>query len=146
MLCRSGNINEFEVTKTPTTSSSILPTPTSLFGRQAVLRFEEGTPKQKLTLQGDWNRDAWGATLRTTFYGSVLSPGTLADGSADSETGNRGIVDFEARRTFPMGVTLALGADNLFDVYPRQVPPNLNTRSEERRVGKECRSRWSPYH
>jgi len=25
-----------------------------------------------------------------------------------------------------------------------QVP--ITTRSEERRVGKECRSRWSPYH
>ena len=24
--------------------------------------------------------------------------------------------------------------------------PNLESRSEERRVGKECRSRWSPYH
>ena len=23
---------------------------------------------------------------------------------------------------------------------------NFTTRSEERRVGKECRSRWSPYH
>ena len=23
---------------------------------------------------------------------------------------------------------------------------SLNIRSEERRVGKECRSRWSPYH
>ena len=23
---------------------------------------------------------------------------------------------------------------------------NTSTRSEERRVGKECRSRWSPYH
>ena len=22
----------------------------------------------------------------------------------------------------------------------------IGTRSEERRVGKECRSRWSPYH
>ena len=22
----------------------------------------------------------------------------------------------------------------------------VNVRSEERRVGKECRSRWSPYH
>ena len=22
----------------------------------------------------------------------------------------------------------------------------INMRSEERRVGKECRSRWSPYH
>ena len=25
-------------------------------------------------------------------------------------------------------------------------PYDLNRRSEERRVGKECRSRWSPYH
>ena len=24
--------------------------------------------------------------------------------------------------------------------------PSPNYRSEERRVGKECRSRWSPYH
>ena len=25
-------------------------------------------------------------------------------------------------------------------------PYSRGTRSEERRVGKECRSRWSPYH
>src|SRR6266566_5579042 len=25
-------------------------------------------------------------------------------------------------------------------------PPGRASRSEERRVGKECRSRWSPYH
>ena len=24
--------------------------------------------------------------------------------------------------------------------------PMISDRSEERRVGKECRSRWSPYH
>src|SRR5260370_33898965 len=29
------------------------------------------------------------------------------------------------------------------DAYIRDV---LSERSEERRVGKECRSRWSPYH
>src|SRR2546430_8622728 len=28
----------------------------------------------------------------------------------------------------------------------REVHPALIHRSEERRVGKECRSRWSPYH
>ena len=27
-----------------------------------------------------------------------------------------------------------------------QVYVETNSRSEERRVGKECRSRWSPYH
>ena len=25
-------------------------------------------------------------------------------------------------------------------------PNDISDRSEERRVGKECRSRWSPYH
>ena len=28
----------------------------------------------------------------------------------------------------------------------REVMSQLEARSEERRVGKECRSRWSPYH
>src|SRR5690348_17533638 len=32
-------------------------------------------------------------------------------------------------------------------VYLEPAPPDLQPeRSEERRVGKECRSRWSPYH
>ena len=33
-----------------------------------------------------------------------------------------------------------LPADSTYTVLP------ITTRSEERRVGKECRSRWSPYH
>ena len=33
----------------------------------------------------------------------------------------------------------------LVEVGPSRRVENL-TRSEERRVGKECRSRWSPYH
>ena len=28
----------------------------------------------------------------------------------------------------------------------KQDGPSVEIRSEERRVGKECRSRWSPYH
>src|SRR6266496_6251702 len=28
----------------------------------------------------------------------------------------------------------------------RELPRGAGRRSEERRVGKECRSRWSPYH
>jgi len=31
-------------------------------------------------------------------------------------------------------------------VWPNSPPPTSGKRSEERRVGKECRSRWSPYH
>ena len=39
---------------------------------------------------------------------------------------------------------------NLFDPKSVQIQWEVNQtwslRSEERRVGKECRSRWSPYH
>ena len=31
-------------------------------------------------------------------------------------------------------------------VAPNEVLTTVGGRSEERRVGKECRSRWSPYH
>src|SRR3712207_5981770 len=32
------------------------------------------------------------------------------------------------------------------DIYQADVNDRVQARSEERRVGKECRSRWSPYH
>src|SRR5258708_15339497 len=32
------------------------------------------------------------------------------------------------------------------DTWHRRRPRQSRSRSEERRVGKECRSRWSPYH
>src|SRR3712207_8078436 len=36
---------------------------------------------------------------------------------------------------------------DLGEVYSHLLSPALGRlRSEERRVGKECRSRWSPYH
>ena len=39
-----------------------------------------------------------------------------------------------------------LYSDRLYIMVMVIVPIVLLTRSEERRVGKECRSRWSPYH
>ena len=34
----------------------------------------------------------------------------------------------------------------IIDEFKRSEGDTGLTRSEERRVGKECRSRWSPYH
>ena len=31
-------------------------------------------------------------------------------------------------------------------IFGKEMTPVSDDRSEERRVGKECRSRWSPYH
>ena len=43
----------------------------------------------------------------------------------------------------------AQGFDKSYDPYKAayaSMPSHASARSEERRVGKECRSRWSPYH
>src|ERR1017187_10188751 len=54
----------------------------------------------------------------------------------------------------PFGCSNAMGVSILFPFCPwlgqfqfglQTVGESLQTRSEERRVGKECRSRWSPY-
>ena len=45
-------------------------------------------------------------------------------------------------------LTITVGKDDYatVDVYYEFFNPKKTKRSEERRVGKECRYRWSPYH
>src|SRR2546429_9790285 len=50
-----------------------------------------------------------------------------------------GTLDFVGYPRFPAPVEF-IAAVIAYYVHP------VNIRSEERRVGKECRSRWSPYH
>src|SRR5256885_16565552 len=50
--------------------------------------------------------------------------------------------EMQNERTGPQPVHL----ENVYAILPGNDPKLAKTRSEERRVGKECRSRWSPYH
>ena len=55
------------------------------------------------------------------------------------------ITNAEGSRTTPSVVAFTKNGERLVgDTAKRQAA--VNVRSEERRVGKECRSRWSPYH
>ena len=69
----------------------------------------------------------------------------------------KSIATFKLRQGMPIGACVTLRRDRMYDFLSklinvalprvrdfRGVSPLL--RSEERRVGKECRSRWSPYH
>jgi len=133
----AGNVNDFKVTKTPVTESGVLPTPTSLFGRQAVARFEEGTPPWKVVFQTDWEAERLGGTVRLTGYGDVLAAG--ASEATDLQLGDALVADFEARYRFTDNVTLAVGADNILDQYPRQSLRANNT------TGAFPFSNFSPY-
>src|SRR2546426_3022194 len=83
-------------------------------------------------LQGDWSSDV---------CSSDLSMGKNTSGRVKRETGN--VIDSSPRFPYPVARFPTnrhfVGGQGLF-VSQRY------DRSEERRVGKECRSRWSPYH
>lgn len=124
----AGNLNSTDVTRVPQTAqlSALNPAPV-LFDRVNVLTFEQGTPETKLSASADWTLDQFGATLRATRYGEVLSPGTTA--AQDLILKPAVVVDLEGRWNVTENIRLTLGADNLLDEYPTGTPPTLNSTS-----------------
>ena len=64
--------------------------------------------------------------IATKFYRDVLGLAVLSEG--------------------PRMVSIDAGGATLLLLFKRGATLEGFERSEERRVGKECRSRWSPYH
>ena len=96
----------------------------------------EGTPGEKVAATADWSLHDFGATARVTYYGDVVQPGTtptvLVGGVAmpnDQHTGKHAITDLELRYSPKHAPQLAIGVQNLFDVYPDRTPGYLNSAS-----------------
>src|SRR5256885_12248887 len=83
-------------------------------------------------LQGDWSSDVCSSDLE--LVGKVIDAVAEAD-AGEELPGARGcaVVAAELER-------------HLHVLERGERGDELKARSEERRVGKECRSRWSPYH
>jgi iron complex outermembrane receptor protein len=137
-LTLAANVNSTEVTKLPAVAelSGFTPAPI-LFGRVNTLTFEKGTPKNKLSANLNWTLGQWGGTARATRYGEALNPGVTAAG--DLWLSAKTLVDLEARYALTSKTSLAIGADNVFDVYPDAFPPALNS------TGAAMFSNYSPF-
>jgi iron complex outermembrane receptor protein len=148
-LTLAANFNSTDVTRVPHTAplSALTPSPV-LFDRVNVLTLEQGDPKNKFIATANWSLSRFGATLRATRYGSVLSPdsvATFATVAAAATPVNdvvlhaKTLVDLEGRFAFTSHLNAALGAENLFDQYPDSNPPAVNT------TGTTAFSNYSPF-
>ena len=100
-----------------------------LFGRTESYRLTDGQPRTKLNLSADYDYGPVGLTLRTNRYGSVFIAGTGGDPSlpkgaiaGDYTLTPKFVSDVELRVHPYQHIDLAIGANNVFDVYPRRVP------------------------
>ncbi|MFC4257324.1 TonB-dependent receptor [Altererythrobacter xixiisoli] len=121
----AANVNEVDVTYV-STSTGTVNIGTGLLGRNRIYTLEQGTPGEKVSGAVDWNTDQVGVTLRGTYYGWVNQPG--ANAAADILSGRHLITDLEFRFKPIKAAELAIGASNLFDVYPdATIPANNST-------------------
>ena len=103
-----------------------------LFGRVEGIRFTDGQPRNKIVLSADGEIGPFGLTARTTRYGRVIAPGATAPvadptsltllGPDDIMLGARWVTDVELRFRPIQPLELAIGANNVFDVYPDRSP------------------------
>ncbi|HEY0313529.1 MAG TPA: TonB-dependent receptor [Allosphingosinicella sp.] len=102
-----------------------------LFGRVEGIRFTDGQPRDKVVLSADGDIGDFGITARTTRYGKVISPGAVAPitdplsltayGPDDIFLKAKWITDLELRAKSGRA-EFAIGANNIFDVYPTRSP------------------------
>lgn len=111
-----------------------------LFGRVEGIRFTDGQPKNKLVLSADGKFGDLGVTFRSTRYGEVISPDAaapIADASSltllgpdDLVLSPKWITDLEFRYNFLGRFELAVGSNNLFDIYPDVRPQGARPASQ----------------
>ncbi|OAJ60045.1 hypothetical protein A6V36_25370 [Paraburkholderia ginsengiterrae] len=97
---------------------------------QQVAWLSTSTPKNKIIIGGTWHLDKWGVSLHETRFGSTSSEETYIVGpNAFSttqflhfENAARYITDVEVRYDVTKKFQIAVGANNLFDVYPSKLP------------------------
>ena len=73
----------------------------------------------------------------------------LIEGTGTFKLNDRPLDDYFPNPTHRRMITEPLRVTNTlerYDVVASLDGGGVSGRSEERRVGKECRSRWSPYH
>src|SRR2546425_10989260 len=93
----------------------------------------------------------WSSPPRSTIDGTVIGGRVASRRSISSKRGSLGALPWRTRYEWITTSTKS-GLSNDGAVRSNvassnfQVGDHSRQRSEERRVGKECRSRWSPYH
>lgn len=108
-------------------SVNILGTPYELMNRQARNFLTDVQPHTKLILGGNWRLDRYRVNLGLTRYGSWREVNAANDRSLDRAYKARWITDLDVGYQLTKDLELALGARNLFDVYPERQAPSSKT-------------------
>ncbi|WP_417624338.1 TonB-dependent receptor domain-containing protein [Paremcibacter congregatus] len=88
----------------------------NLFDFNEFRRFEKGSPETKLNLSASWFWEQLRLTARTTRYGETHDPSSNPD--RYEVLAPAWVTDIDVSYEFTENISVAVGANNVFDVYP----------------------------
>jgi len=132
------NHNDNEVRHVAATPAVLSNANLVLADRQTVNRLTVGSPKDKLTLAGDYTRGQWSGHANVTRYGKFTVPQNNV--ALDQTYDPQWVLDVSASVRVAGNWRVTLGIDNLTNRYPAQVTSagNLNVN------GTQPYSVWAP--
>ncbi|WP_323141795.1 TonB-dependent receptor plug domain-containing protein [Massilia phyllosphaerae] len=132
------NHNDNEVRKVAANPAILAANNLTLVDRQSINRLTVGSPKDKLTLSGDYTRGVWSGRANLTRYGKFTVPQN--DPALDQNYDPQWVLDVSASVRVASNWRVTLGIDNLTNRYPAQVTSagNLNVN------GTQPYSIWAP--
>jgi iron complex outermembrane recepter protein len=123
----------FNMTRTKIPNENNIPLPPELegTGEELIGRYDEGgllamtkeRPDWRGTLTANYNSSTWGGLVRYSYYGKYTSSLYSYSGDDVQTYSGKGLTDVEVGYSF-RGQRLAVGARNVFDVYPDRMSAN----------------------
>ena len=89
---------------------------------EKVRQLEEGLPEFRFSLTADHRQGPWRFLSRLHYYDGFVEFFIAGSGLPPTNASPRWLMDTEVSYTFQSGLTLAAGAENLFNTYPTENP------------------------
>ncbi|KAA5827690.1 TonB-dependent receptor [Algibacter amylolyticus] len=99
------------------------------FDEGSRVYLELAVPRVKANLSHNLEMGDWSIFLRNAFFGSVFDTGNLTDGG-HPEIGSNVVTDLTIGYNFSDELRLTVGANNLLDVYPDELPGYLTSSNQ----------------
>jgi iron complex outermembrane receptor protein len=129
----AANYNQTKVTRIRATPAALAASGQQLFDKVAISNLEAASPRIKATLAATYTVGPFSLRLRNTLFGQSSRYSDPGDGNYYlDKTGVKLVTDLDVSYRIAHNVTIAAGANNLFNVFPdmaHQQVPALNAAS-----------------
>ena len=123
----AANLNRTTIDKVLSPSSLLEAQSSSFLNQRQSILIEEGLPKVKIILDLSYQVKSFSASFRNTYFGEIQTYGRNSTESGPIRYAAKIVTDATLGYFITRKLKITAGANNLFDVYPDQIPTEFSS-------------------